>query len=177
MSIDTLEMSDTNAGPMLGFKVVMFDCHGREGPETVAGSIVFSHWLSLDDDLTLFTYRDVAIAIWNLSVALSDAGLLSWGIGWALAPEDGADPANCSSGDWPDSEHRVIAAAWQTLLDRGRTTRATSTCPGTSSPSRCLRAARNAWSSAPSMGRTTARGSPWLPAAPQILQAGLVWPA
>ncbi len=117
MSTDTLEMSDTNTGPMLGFKVVMLDCHGGEEPETVAGSIVFSHWLSQDDGSTLFTYRDVAIGIWNLSRVLSDAGLLSWGIGWALAPEDGADPANCSSGDWPDSEHRAIAAAWQALLD------------------------------------------------------------
>ncbi len=116
MSIDTLEMSDTNTGPMLGFKVVVFDCHGGEGPETVAGSIVFSDWLSQDDGLTLFTYRDVAIGIWNLSVVLSEAGLLPCGIGWALVPEDGADPANCSSGDWPDSDHRVIAAAWQALL-------------------------------------------------------------
>ncbi len=78
---------------------------------------MFSRCLSLDDDLTLFTYRDVAIATWNMSVALSEAGLLPCGIGWALAPEDGADPTNCSSGDWADREHRAIAAAWQALLD------------------------------------------------------------
>ncbi len=60
MSTDTLGMSDTNTEPMLGFKV-MFDHHGGEGPETVAGSVVFSHWLSLDDGSTSFTYRDVAI--------------------------------------------------------------------------------------------------------------------
>ncbi len=56
--------------------------------------------------------------IWNLSRVLSEADLLLWGICWALAPEDGADPANCSSGDWPHSEDRAIAAAWQALLDQ-----------------------------------------------------------
>ncbi len=117
MSTDTREMSATNAEPMLGFKVVVFDHHGGEGPETAAGSVVFSNWLSQDDRSTLYTYRDVAIGIWKLSHVLSQANLLPCGICWALAPEDGAHPTNCSSGDWPHSEDRAIAAAWRALLD------------------------------------------------------------
>ncbi len=162
MSTDTLGITDTNTGPMLGFKVAVLDCHGGEEPETVAGSIVFSNWLSQDDGSTLFTYRDVAIGIWNLSRVLSDAGLLSWGIGWALAPEDGADPATAPRAIGPTANTGRSPLPGRCFSTSGRTTGATSTCPSTSSRSRGVRAARNAGIVRAFIGRTTALGSPWL---------------
>ncbi len=116
MSTDTAETSDTSRVPMLGFKVVVFDHHGGEGPEMATGSIVFSHWFAIEGD-SFFTYRDIAIGMWNLTCVLEQAHLLVLGTCWALAPEDGPDPVNCHSGDWPGREYEAVTRAWDALTD------------------------------------------------------------
>jgi hypothetical protein len=110
-------MYTTTTGPRYGgLTVVFFDHHGGDGEEQVAGTLTIPDYIRWGGEAEQqFTPEHVAIAMWNMTRALDDAGLTILGSCWAIVDEGEPLPTECAK-DGCNRQHVPIGDAYAKLF-------------------------------------------------------------